>query len=194
MYDIEGVILAGGRASRMGGNDKGLVLLNGKPLYQYVQEALTPQVTRLSINANRNISMYQRSGLSVFPDVLNDYPGPLAGMLSGLQQSHHEWVVFAPCDVPFIPTDIVHHLWTYKADNKAAYIFDGNRAHPTIALLHRSLISPLMNYLERGERKLMIFLEQCEAQRVTYPKEECFINFNTYEECLRCEQKLKEQE
>ena len=60
MYDIEGVILAGGRASRMGGNDKGLVLLNGKPLYQYVQEALAPQVTRLSINANRNISIYQR--------------------------------------------------------------------------------------------------------------------------------------
>ncbi|MHA6308377.1 molybdenum cofactor guanylyltransferase MobA [Hafnia paralvei] len=194
MHDIEGVILAGGRASRMGGDDKGLVMLNGKPLYQYVLETLKPQVKTLSISTNRNLPIYQQSGLKVFSDTLRDYPGPLAGMLSGLQQSKHEWVMFAPCDVPFIPSDIVQYLWIHRAGHKAAYIHDGNRAHPTIALLNRALISPLMKYLEQGERKLMIFLEQCNAQQVTYLAQDCFINFNTHEECQRCEQKLKEQE
>lgn len=191
MKKIDGVILAGGQATRMGGADKGLIQLNGRPLYRYVLDVLAPQVHNIAISANRNQALYSESGIHVFSDTLPGFFGPLAGMLSGLESMQNEWVAFVPCDVPFVPADIVERLWQGRDNALAAYIDDGERGHPTIALLHRSLAANLRHYLEQGERKLMLFLEGEGAKRVTYPRPECFINFNTPEDCLRVEQQLR---
>lgn len=92
--EIIGVVLAGGRATRMGGKDKGLQLLNNTPLWQHVADTLANQVSSMAISANRHVDIYQRSGYPVYQDKLVDYPGPLAGMLSVMQQSHGEWFLF----------------------------------------------------------------------------------------------------
>lgn len=100
---ITGVVLAGGRATRMGGVDKGLQLLNGRPLWRHVADSLEPQVGRLVISANRNLEYWHTSGYAVYRDTQADFPGPLAGMLAVMQQVDSPWFVFCPCDTPFIP-------------------------------------------------------------------------------------------
>ncbi len=116
--EISGVILAGGRATRMGGEDKGLVSIGGIALYQYVLARLRPQVASVAISANRNQARYQASGLPVIGDLTPDFAGPLAGMLAGLKQSPNEWVAFVPCDVPDFPADLVAQLWQQKAQRQ----------------------------------------------------------------------------
>ncbi|AUQ41527.1 molybdenum cofactor guanylyltransferase MobA [Yersinia ruckeri] len=190
---ITGIILAGGRATRMGGQDKGLINLGGKALFQRVANKLAPQVDSLLINANRNQSCYEQSGIPVFKDVTNDFSGPLAGMLAGLLTANTEWVVFAPCDVPDIPTDMVNHLWLGKKNALSAYVNDGERAHPTLALMHKSLAAQLSDYLASGERKLMFFLNQINAQAVIFnvaPHK--FANLNTLEDCALWEKNNRE--
>ena len=100
---ITGVVLAGGRATRMGGIDKGLQALNGRPLWRHVAEALAPQVDELVISANRHLEQWRASGYPVFRDIQEGYQGPLAGMLAVMQQVASPWFVFCPCDTPFIP-------------------------------------------------------------------------------------------
>ncbi len=100
MTTITGVVLAGGKARRMGGVDKGLLELNGKPLWQHVADALMTQLSHVVVNANRHQEIYQASGLKVIEDSLADYPSPLAGMLSVMQQEAGEWFLFCPCDTP----------------------------------------------------------------------------------------------
>ncbi len=177
---ITGIILAGGQASRMGGQDKGLLMLRGIPLYQHVLTRLAPQVDRVYINANRNQSAYQKSGCRVFSDLPNGFSGPLAGILSSLKVLETEWAVFAPCDVPNLPTDMVARLWHGKQQGYAAYVNDGQREHPTLLLIHRSLTPKLETYLERGDRKLMLFLAEIGATPVLFT--DCplaFQNLNT---------------
>ena len=177
---IQGAILAGGRATRMGGQDKGLVLLNHRPLWQYVYDGLAPQTDGVVISANRNIAEYQKSGSRVIQDTLPDFPGPLAGMLSVLESVNSEWFLFCPCDVPGIPRDLAKRLWVNKHHAPAAWVHDGERDHPTIALLHRSLGPALRNYLLAGERRVMVFLRQAGGVAVSFPgQHSAFANINT---------------
>jgi molybdopterin-guanine dinucleotide biosynthesis protein A len=111
---ITGVVLAGGRGSRMGGIDKGLQLLKGKALWRHVADALQPQVTKLVISANRNLDCWRSSGYPIITDSLNDFPGPLAGMLSVMHQVEGEWFLFCPCDTPFIPSFLATRLIQQK--------------------------------------------------------------------------------
>ncbi len=178
--EITGVILAGGRSIRMGGEDKGLIALNHVPLYRYVLERLSPQVAQVMISANRNLEHYRESGLKVINDTLPDYPGPLAGMLAGLRAADTPWVAFAPCDVPIFPTDLVTRLWQGKQKAFAAFACAGERDHPAFSLLHRSLIPVLENFLTGGDRKVVLFFAQINAQRVVFPVEpRAFTNLNT---------------
>ncbi|WP_315708846.1 molybdenum cofactor guanylyltransferase MobA [Brenneria uluponensis] len=177
---ITGVILAGGQAIRMGGKDKGLMELDGKPLYQLVLSRLAPQVDKIIINANRNQVIYQQSGYPVVNDINKNYAGPLAGVLTGLVTVKTEWVIFVPCDVPALPLDLVSRLWQGRGDKKAAYATDGNRAHPTLLLIHTNLASALDEYLAKGDRKLMLFLNKIDAQSVSFSDQpQAFRNFNT---------------
>lgn len=184
--EITGIILAGGRATRMGGEDKGLVRIADIPLYQYVLARLRPQVGPIAINANRNQARYRESGLPIIGDLIPDFSGPLAGMLAGLKYATTEWVAFVPCDVPDFPATLIEKLWQQKGSAIAAYASDGERAHPTLALLHTSLATPLEDYLARGERKLMLFLDAARAQQVEFKgQQSAFHNINTLEDCRR---------
>lgn len=179
---ITGVLLAGGRASRMGGIDKGLVMWRGQPLYQHVLQRFSPQTCNMLINANRNIERYQLSGYPVIPDTLAGYPGPLAGMLAGLNAAAQDWVAFAPCDTPLLPLDFVSQLYNQKGTALAAYLTDGEHAHPTLALLHRSLHTELAAFLQQGGHKLQHFMQRISASAVVYQGEpQALTNFNTAE-------------
>jgi len=180
MTALTGVILAGGQGRRMGGQDKGLVLFNGIPLYQHVLQRLRPQVDIVMISANRNLDRYQASGCAVIADTLPDYPGPLAGMLSGLLAAQTEWVAFCSCDTPFVPVDFVAQLWRQREEAPAVWARSTERDHPALALLHRSLAAPLASYLQRGERRLMQFLREQGGHAVTLSQNEAaFRNVNT---------------
>jgi molybdopterin-guanine dinucleotide biosynthesis protein A len=108
--DITGLVLAGGRGSRMGGVDKGLQNHLGMPLALYTLLRLGAQVGHSMINANRNLAAYESMGAPVWPDALPDYPGPLAGFLAGLEHCETPWLVTVPCDTPNFPDDLVARL------------------------------------------------------------------------------------
>lgn len=190
--EITGVILAGGRATRMGGKDKGLVQVDNKQLYQHVLSRLTPQVGQIIINANRNQQYYQQSGLPVVSDFTVDYSGPLAGILAGLNAVHTEWMLCVPCDVPDFPLNLVEQLWLHKDKTLAVYASDGKREHPTFALLHTSLIKDLTHYLAQGERKLMLFMAAIGAQQAVFSgQQDAFRNLNTLNDCQQWQQEKR---
>jgi molybdopterin-guanine dinucleotide biosynthesis protein A len=174
----------------MGGKDKGLQLLNGKPLWQHVADALAGQVSARVLSANRHIDIYQRSGLPVYQDTLADYPGPLAGMLSVMQQDRGEWFVFCSCDTPFIPACLVERMVQQRGDSPVVWAHDGERDHPTIALIHRSLIPALQDYLAAGERRVMVFMRQSGGHSVDFSDlKSAFVNVNTLEDLQTMQEK-----
>lgn len=188
--EIIGVVLAGGRATRMGGKDKGLQLLNGKPLWQHVADTLAGQVTAMAISANRHIDTYRQSGYAVYQDSLENYPGPLAGMLSVMQQSHGEWFIFCPCDTPFIPSCLVERLFLLRGTAPVVWVHDGERDHPAVALMHRSLAPALLAYLAAGERRVMVFMRESGGHSVDFSDvKSAFVNVNTSEDLQMMQEK-----
>ena len=180
---VLGVVLAGGRATRMGGKDKGLQELNGKPLWQHVADALRVQVGAIAVSANRYIDIYQQSGYPVYQDALANYPGPLAGMLSVMQQADDEWFLFCPCDTPFIPPTLAERLVEQRKDAPVVWVHDGERDHPAITLISRKLCPDLRAYLASGERRVMVFMRQSGGHSVDFSDlKEAFINVNTTED------------
>lgn len=183
---ITGVVLAGGKATRMGGKDKGLLELNGQPLWQHVAGKLAGQVDTVVISANRNLGVYQASGYPVIQDSLPGFPGPLAGMLAVMQQVNSAWFLFCPCDTPTIPEDLATRLRAGLNDAPAVWVFDGERDHPAIALMHRQLIPFLTDYLASGERRVMVALLQAGGKAVDCSDiQSAFINVNTPEDLAR---------
>jgi len=190
---VAGLILAGGRARRMGGQDKGLTPLAGKPMIERVLERIRPQVDDVVISANRNEERYARYGHRVIGDVLGDYSGPLAGMLSALLAVRQPWLAVVPCDSPLLPEDVVERLLRSALAESAelAVAHDGQRLQPVFALLHRSLLEPLRAYLEAGGHKVDAWYAQ--QRMVTtdlsdHP--EAFSNINTPEDLLAMEQRI----
>ena len=189
---ITGVILAGGRGTRMGGLDKGLIPLLGKPLYQHIINRLKPQVNQIIINANRNQECYRESQLMVISDITNDFSGPLAGMQAALHQTKTEWLLFVPCDVPDFPTNLAAKMFAEKGNSLACYACDNEREHPTFALLHRSLQKQLDQYLAKGDRKLMLFMQEVNAKSILFSsKTGSFANLNTPEDSRNWELQQK---
>ncbi|EMU1129749.1 TPA: molybdenum cofactor guanylyltransferase MobA [Citrobacter koseri] len=187
---ITGVVLAGGKARRMGGADKGLLELDGKPLWKHVADTLASQLETVVINANRHQDIYQQSGLKVIPDSLADFPGPLAGMLSVLQQEKGDWFLFCPCDTPYIPRDLAARLKAQRNNAPVVWVHDGERDHPTIALVNRSVAPFLQEYLRSGERRVMVFMRQAGGHAVDFSDfKQAFVNVNTPEELARWQEK-----
>ncbi|WP_071825926.1 molybdenum cofactor guanylyltransferase MobA [Phytobacter massiliensis] len=188
--EVTGVVLAGGKGRRMGGADKGLLNLQGEPLWRHVASRLRTQLGRIIISANRHQEIYQASGMKVITDSMIDYPGPLAGMLAVFQQDEAEWFLFCPCDTPFIPQNLVDRLKTQRKNAPAVWVHDGERDHPTIALMHRSVQPVLQEYLQSGERRVMVFLRLIGGHAVDFSDfKDAFVNINTPEELDRWEQK-----
>ncbi|HFZ8996677.1 TPA: molybdenum cofactor guanylyltransferase MobA [Citrobacter freundii] len=180
---VTGVVLAGGKASRMGGQDKGLMPLNGKPLWQHVAGRLHPQVSTVAISANRNLETYRAGGLPVVTDTLPDFPGPLAGILSVMRQLPGEWFLFCPCDTPFIPANLVERLKAQRHQAPVVWAHDGERDHPAVALVHRSLIAQIEAYLSRGDRRVMVFMREAGGHSVDFSDmKAAFRNINTFED------------
>ena len=155
--DITGVVLAGGRARRMGGNDKGLVRLAGRPMISYVLDGLRPQVGEILVNANRNLPEYAAlAGGEVVADLVGDYAGPLAGMASAMQVATRPYVLTAPCDSPFVAPVLAATLHAALVDHDAelSVAHDGERLQPVFALLRRELLGSLLAYLDEGGRKI----------------------------------------
>ena len=187
---ITGVVLAGGKARRMGGADKGLLELDGKPLWRHVADTLAMQLETVIVNANRHRDIYQQSGLKVIPDALDDYPGPLAGMLSVFLQEEGEWFLFCPCDMPYIPANLVERLKEQRQSAPVVWVHDGERDHPIIALMNRSMQPLLQDYLQSGERRVMVFMRQAGGHPVDFSDYKgAFVNVNTPEELARWQEK-----
>ena len=153
---VTGVILAGGRATRMGGVDKGLVPINGRPMIAWVIDALRPQVADLLINANRNRERYGEFGCDVIDDGDSEFRGPLAGTVSGMRAARTPWVAIVPCDSPLITSHLVERLYEAVATSglRIAAAHDGERLQPVCALLACDLLDDLAGYLDDGERKI----------------------------------------
>ncbi|QKJ50880.1 molybdenum cofactor guanylyltransferase MobA [Providencia rettgeri] len=190
---ITGVILAGYSRHQNGGQDKGLVPLMGKPLYQHILERLSPQVGSIMINANRNQARYNESQLTVISDLENNFSGsPLAGMQSAMHYAKTDWLLFVPCDVPAFPLNLAEKMFNEKGNHLACYAQDERREHPTFALLHRSLKTQLDDYLARGDRKLMIFMQEVNAKGIIFSSEfDAFANLNTLEDSRNWELQQK---
>ncbi|MEE3700572.1 molybdenum cofactor guanylyltransferase MobA [Mannheimia haemolytica] len=184
---ISAVILAGGLARRMNGAEKGLQLLDQKPLISHLLARLSPQIEDIWLNINRSVEQYQQlyPELPYYQDSLPDFQGPLSGMLSGFEQIESDYLLFVPCDTPFIPTQLLHKLHTALRINQAqiAYAHDGDRPHPTVALVHRSVAENLRAYLASGERRLLWFFQTQKSVAVDFSAyKAAFRNFNCLED------------
>jgi molybdopterin-guanine dinucleotide biosynthesis protein A len=182
---VTGLILAGGQGRRMGGVDKGLQPLRGKPMVAWVLERLAPQVDEVIINANQHGDEYARFGHRVVPDRIGGFAGPLAGLQAGLQAAGCPLLVTVPCDSPFLPRDLVERLREAleKADAELAVAKTGTQPHPVFSLVRASVLSNLTEFLEGGGRKIDAWYAALKVVEVAFDDEAGgFSNINTREE------------
>ena len=189
--EVTGVVLAGGLARRMNKQDKGLVEYHNKAMVSYAVDAMKQVATSVLINANRNISAYQRYGCEVISDQTDSFDGPLAGVLSAISHANTELLCVMPCDSPLIKAEHLKKLLTDLADKNAdiAVAFDGERMHPVFLALKTSLQNSLQQYLQQGDRKIDLWLQQHHLIKVDFSQcPEVFLNINTLSELEALEQ------
>jgi molybdenum cofactor guanylyltransferase len=191
--DITAVILAGGRAKRMQGQDKGLAELLGRPLLDYIIAGLRPQVDTILVNANRNLEHYREFGYPVIEDILDNYCGPLAGMATAMQAAATPLLLTVPCDSPFVPAHLVETLYRAIAETGAgiSVAYDGERMQPVHALLRCELLPDLLDYLGSGERKVHAWYAQHRPALAGFSTSpEAFLNLNTPQDKRKLEAML----
>lgn len=178
-----GVVLCGGKATRMGGKDKGLVTFSGKPMASYAIDALG-DCEQVIINANRNQNTYQSTfHLPVVSDADKQFSGPLSGMLAALQYAKAQgltWVISVPCDAPYITREYVKTLY-HVAQSRSEKIFmadDGFR-QPVFALLHVDIIESLQAFLQGEQKKILLFYQQVGFYAVKFEQSRWFTNINS---------------
>ena len=193
---VTGVILAGGQSRRMGGGDKGLLELNGKPMLQHVIERLRPQVSSIAINANGDPGRFAQLGLPVIPDTVAGFVGPLAGVLAGMRWSaahtpEARWIVTAAGDAPLLPIDLVARLVAAASEHERtiALAQSHGELHPVIGLWPVALADDLEEQLARGVRKVLHWTDRHGTVPVPFPPARIggveidpFFNANTPEE------------
>ncbi len=186
--EITGLVLAGGRGSRMGGADKGLQNYMGMPMALQALLRLGPQVGAIMVNANRNLSAYESMGTAVWPDTLADYAGPLAGFLTGLERCETPYLVTVPCDSPLFPLDLVerlaHALVRENADIAMAATRDkdGLQVQPVFCLMKAELLESLARFTQGGQRKIDRWTAQHHCAVVPFDDAPAFANANTLQE------------
>lgn len=187
---VTGVVLAGGRATRMGGVDKGLQLLDGIPLALHALRRLQPQVGCLLLNANRHLDRYRSFGVEVRPDAVPGHPGPLAGFITALQHCTTPWLATVPCDAPFFPTDLVEKLAAAAAADQADIAMASApdlqhngpavwRDQPVFCLLRNDLRPSLEAFVTGGGRKVGAWAAQQKTVSVRFDDARAFSNANT---------------
>jgi molybdopterin-guanine dinucleotide biosynthesis protein A len=182
---VTGVILAGGLGRRMGGVDKGLQPLRGRPMVAWVTERFAPQVHEVLINANQNLERYGALGHRVIPDMIQGYAGPLAGLHRGLTEAAHELVATVPCDSPFLPCDLVARLRAAleRDASEIAVAKTGAQAHPVFCLCRRNVLPGLTAFLAGGGRKIDAWYANLKVIEVAFDDQpDAFSNINTEDE------------
>lgn len=192
--DITGLVLAGGRAQRMGGIDKGLIPFKGIPLIESALERLKSQVHTILINANRNHSIYSSYGYPVLADEDDSFSGPLAGFVAGLKACKTPYLLTVPCDSPLFPLDLANQLVDSLKTNQVKIGYASSQdtagkiwAQPVFCLMHKDLLGSLKIFLESGERKIDRWFAQENACSVLFANEKAFTNANTPEELAQLE-------
>ncbi len=191
--DITGLILAGGRGSRMGGADKGLQNHLGVPLAMHALLRLAPQVGHVMINANRNLGAYESFGVPVWPDAQADYAGPLAGFLAGLEHCETPYLVTVPCDTPNFPLDLVDRLAQALHDQDAEMAMAATHTHgehgvegvqvqPVFCLMKSSVLESLVRFTQSGQRKIDRWTAGHRCCQVVFDDAPAFFNANTADE------------
>jgi molybdenum cofactor guanylyltransferase len=182
---ITGLVLCGGRGTRMGGLDKGLQLHQGLPLAQHALQRLAPQVGPLVINANRNRPAYEALGAPVWPDQLADFQGPLAGWLAGLARCRTPYLLTVPCDTPAFPLDLAPRLAAALAAADAQIAMaatheDGRlQLQPVFCLLQAALMPSLQDFLAGGQRRVDRWTARHRCVEVVFEDRQAFFNANT---------------
>ena len=182
---VTGLILAGGKGSRMGGVDKGLQTFRGRRLVDHVFERLAPQVGGVIINANQNQDAYRTFGVRVVSDAIAGFAGPLAGMHAGLSVSKRPFLASVPCDSPFLPEDLIARLYTRIDETGAelAVAKTGEQPHPVFSLMRRGVLDHLAEFLKGGGRKIDAWYSTLNVVEVAFDDEAgAFSNINTREE------------
>jgi molybdenum cofactor guanylyltransferase len=193
---VTGVILAGGKATRMGGVDKGLVPINGRPMVAWVIDALRGQVSGVLINANRSHGRYREFGCPVIDDGDSDFRGPLAGMASAMRAAQTPYIAVVPCDSPLIGNELVERLHAAAASSGSpiAAAHDGDRLQPVFALLACDLLDDLAGYLDDGERKIDRWYARHGYVKVDFSDvSEWFANINAPDDKQALEEVLAER-
>ena len=194
---IGAVVLAGGLARRMGGQDKGLIDLAGQPMAQYVLRTIAESVDQIIVNANRHIDRYealaQPFAAEVVPDKLSGHLGPLAGLSAALESLATDFVFMCPCDSPFLQAQLLDDLLEacLRDDADIAVPHDGQRLQPVFCVVHRRVKPMLDDFLASGERKIDRWFEQhhiCQVAACNYA--DSFRNINTEQERLIAEKEL----
>jgi molybdopterin-guanine dinucleotide biosynthesis protein A len=190
--EITGLILAGGRGSRMGGVDKGLQPFQGVPLVQHAFTRLAPQVGLVIVNANRNLEVYRAMGLDVYRDEVPGFAGPLAGVLAGLNHCATPYLATVPCDTPYFPHDLIERLagGLIEADIVTAYTREGDQLspQPVFCLVKTSLRDSLRAFIDSGQRKTGLWARELGGARVVFDGDAAFANFNTLDELTGAQQ------
>ncbi|NRF70732.1 molybdenum cofactor guanylyltransferase MobA [Aquincola sp. S2] len=187
-HDITGLVLAGGRGSRMGGVDKGLQKHAGVPLAMHALMRLAPQVGAVMINANRNLGAYESFGAPVWPDAVTDYAGPLSGFLAGLEHCETPWLATVPCDSPLFPLDLVQRLAAAAHEHDAEIAMAATReagvlqVQPVFCLLKIGLLESLVRFTQGGQRKIDKWTAQHRCVEVEFEDAHAFANANTMDE------------
>ena len=194
--DITGLVLAGGRGSRMGGVDKGLQPFGGMTLAEHSLRRLQPQVGRVVFNANRNLAAYEAFGVPVFTDEIAGYVGPLAGMLTGLAHCRTQYLVTVPCDTPLFPEDLVARLAAAMERDRAEIAMAAApeaegplrllRPQPVFCLLRAALLPSLAQFVRGGGRRVHSWTAQHATVLAPFAgpgdDERAFFNANTLDE------------
>lgn len=190
---VSGVILAGGRATRMDNQDKGLIKYKGRPLVSYAITAMLPVVDQLIINANRNLDQYQLFNLPVVTDQTGSFDGPLAGISTAMRYTKANILLVMPCDLPLIQPEHLQKLLStcLEQDTDIAVAYDGKEIHPVLLAIKTSLRMDLQNYLDSGKRKVGLWLTQKKTLKVDFSNEpDIFTNINTIKDLSALEERL----
>lgn len=181
--NVSGIVLAGGQGRRMGGVDKGLQPLRGRPMVAHVIERLAPQVDEIVVNANQNLEAYRAFGHHVVPDAIGGFAGPLAGLHAGLGAATRAFAVTVPCDSPFLPQDLVARLLAALRDHDLAVARTGEQPHPVFSLVRVAVRGHLEAFLAAGGRKIDAWYATLKVVEVPFDDEaDAFRNINTMDE------------
>jgi len=191
---ITGLILAGGRAQRMGGIDKGLIPFHGKPLIESAISRLKPQVSTILINANRSITKYSHYGYPVLMDETPDFSGPLAGFSVGLKHCKTPYLLTSPCDSPLLPTDLAEKMAHQLEDDDLELVFASSKeddgktwSQPVFCLMKSDLQDSLNAFLSKGDLKIDRWFKELRSATVVFENAQAFANVNTPEELAALE-------